>query len=90
MKVRLNILTVLDYKTSLTSQPTPFNTFKKKRNELKNIRIDSFMKDRKHNSALQKYLESKDESESEQILIEDDTGNDIIEIGKYFKFYCAT
>ena len=44
------------------------------------------MKDRKHNSALQKYLESKDESESEQILIEDDTGNDIIEIGKYFSF----
>lgn len=45
------------------------------------------MKDRRHNSALQKYLESKDESEEGQMLIEDDTGNEIMEIGKDLRSY---
>ena len=53
-----------------------------KRKELKNLRIQSFLKDRKHNSELQKYLESKDETEEGQLLIEDESNTELIETGK--------
>ncbi|CAI2375125.1 unnamed protein product [Moneuplotes crassus] len=69
-----------EYKKSLTSEPTPYQNFEKKTKELKNLRIKSFLKDRKHNRVLQKYLESREESDGEQMLIEDDNGDEIMEI----------
>ena len=48
------------YKKSLLAEPTPFKQFNSKVNELKNLRIGSFMVDRTHNKELQKYMESNE------------------------------
>jgi len=72
------------YKKSLSSEPTQFNEYSGKVTELKNIRINTFFKDRTHNKELQKYLSSKNEEDEEsQMLIEDHSQTDLIEHGKF-------